>query len=191
MRRPLILAVILAAALILVLVSQARLRKAVEEGRLEEPVPGEAPERAQDQADLAKPDEMKAKEEEPQANEMKVSPKDQVIAALLETRETFRSQETVTKEAQENPHTTPPSIVNAASKLADLAALEHQYPEFQGDFQNFYLECARDEAVITVTRAQCLAKYFQSRQADSDERAKILQTMPPSVSRLYKEIDQG
>lgn len=189
MRRPLVLAVICGVALILVLVSQARLKKVVEEGRLQEPSSeGEGSPQDQKSA-LDKP--MDAQQEPLQPNEAKISTKDRVISALLETRQVLRSQETVTKEAQENPHTTPPSVINAASKLADLAALERQYPEFQGDFQTFYLECARDESMITVTRAQCLSEYFQSRQADDEEKEKILSTLPPSVTRLYKEIDQG
>ncbi len=197
MRRPLLLTVIVAVALILVFISQARLQKFVKEGQLsEEAVPPAANEASTASAsEQAEPSMQNAEQGPQEASAEKTteseSPKEKVMAALLETRNSFRTRENTAREVKADPHSTPPSIMNAASKLADLLELEQQYPQFKNDFQTFYVECAKDAKVITVTRVQCLEKYFLSRQATDEEKEQILKDMPPIVQRLYRELQQN
>jgi cytoskeletal protein RodZ len=221
MRRPLVLAVVLVVALVLVLVSQAKLKQAVEDAKTQEAANGSkqpddaaappprdnppsdseappsvptqqaaAPDASKEEAAaVSKP--IRPEPAEPLRTDPNQSPREQVMAALLETRQIFQNRDQVTDDTKKDPHRTSSAITTAAGRLADLAELALQNPDYQNDFNAFYLECIKDEKVITITRVQCLDRYVQATKPSADEKKALLAELPPVVTRLFSEIDRG
>ncbi|HYX35167.1 MAG TPA: hypothetical protein VE954_18885 [Oligoflexus sp.] len=85
-------------------------------------------------------------------------------------------------------HNVPKQTIQAAQQLGDIAELQLQHPELQLHFREFYLECARDEQVITVIRSQCLDYYMDLSKLDPGHKEEPLSSFPPEVVRLYEAL---
>ncbi|RZA11149.1 MAG: hypothetical protein EOP10_33555 [Proteobacteria bacterium] len=62
------------------------------------------------------------------------------------------------------------------------------HPEYKPEFQAFYLDCSKDETVITITRVQCLEKYVKSKNLSPEDETQVLSEVEPIVKKLYLEI---
>ncbi|RZA25050.1 MAG: hypothetical protein EOP10_08030 [Proteobacteria bacterium] len=190
MKRPLFLAVLLTTALAVVIFAKWKLDQAIKEGQFSsEPVDtAKTPaEEIPNTIDIGI-------EQDPNAttsaavHQATGSSKTDIMAALVSARQKFRSKAEVTSEAKKDPHSTPPTIIEAAETLGTLTSLEKQNPAYKPEFQAFYIECARDADVLTVTRVQCLENYVKSKGLDHAEVEKVLVDIDPTVKQLYREM---
>lgn len=182
MRRPLLLAVLLAIALFAVLFGKYKLDQSIKEGKFHTTPDSDHP-MAMDQA--VAPDSSQALPEAPSA------PADAhtaIMAALVEARQSFRQKDETKNEAGADPHRTPHSIVSSAEKLGQLITLEQAHPEYAPEFQAFYLECSKDSQVMTVTRVQCLERFIQSKKPSAEDETTLLAEVDPIVKKLYLEM---
>lgn len=85
-------------------------------------------------------------------------------------------------------HHTPQLLIQAASRLGQVIELEAKYPERKQEFREFYGDCSYDEAIPTVTRAQCLKLYISQISGTEKDQQRILDELPPAVVHLYQNL---
>ena len=186
MRRPAVLAVLLGIALFAVIYGKYRLDNLIKEGKLDS-----LPSAGKDQQNTI---DLGVQQDDPKSVLQEAPPHStgsthqDVVVALVEARQSFRSKEAVSSEAAADPHVTPNSIVKSAEKLGQLITLEQSHPEYKPEFQAFYLECSKDSLVITVTRVQCLEKYVKSKQLSEADEKQLLSETDQLVKKLYLDI---
>ncbi len=186
MRKPLLMSALLAGALVVVLFAKFRLDKAIKEGTL--PELGRKDEAFENSVDIGIEQDPKTLSKTDASHGSSGATKIDVMAALVEARQAFRKKDEVRNEASQDPHQTPPTIINAAEVLGNIFSLEKQNPAYKPEFQAFYLDCSKDAEVPTVTRVQCLVNYANSKTLTADEEEKLLSEVDPTVKQLYKEI---
>ncbi len=188
MRRPALLALLLAIALFSVLYGKYRLDQGIKEGRFNTETAPAADPGLPTTIDLGvEPDPGRPSAAELPPHSAGDSHTD-VMSALVEARQSFRLRDKVTREAAGDPHATPNSILKSAEKLGTLVTLEQAHPEYRPEFQAFYLDCSKDPLVITVTRVQCLEKFVQSKKPGPDDVKILLAGTDPVVAKLYLEM---
>ncbi|MES2746281.1 MAG: hypothetical protein V4655_12695 [Bdellovibrionota bacterium] len=190
MKRPLLLAVLLTTALAVVIFAKWKLDQAIKEGKFN----SESVETAATPADENPHTIDIGIEQDPSvtssapAHQATGSSKTDIMAALVVARQKFKTKAEATSEVKKDPHTTPPTIIEAAETLGTLTSLEKQNPAYKPEFQAFFIECAKDADVLTVTRVQCLESYVKSRELDPTEVEKVLVDIDPTVKQLYREM---
>jgi hypothetical protein len=189
MRRPALLAILLAVALFAVIYGKYRLDKSIKEGKFNSTEETTVDPDHPMTIDLGvEPDPNKPRPQDAPPHSTGAASHTDVMATLVEARQTFRQKDAVATDASKEPHNTPSAIIQSAEKLGQLITLEQNHPEYRPEFQAFYLECAKDAEVITITRVQCLEKYVQSKKPSPDEEAKVLNEVDPIVKKLYGEM---
>ncbi len=111
---------------------------------------------------------------------------DEISQRLEEGRVLLRQKGKMRAELIQNPHGTPPSIMQAAEFLGQIEEWEGQFPERKKEFQSYYQECFRDEETMSVTRVQCLKRYVRIAELKENDASRLLSELPSSVQRLYK-----
>jgi hypothetical protein len=96
----------------------------------------------------------------------------------------------IEKMKSEDVHETPKVTLDAAKRLGEIAELEAAHPEEAESFRDFYLECARDESTMTVTRAQCLDRYIKAAKLDAAAQKQFLADYPEEIVRLVEAIQR-
>ncbi|MBC7662107.1 MAG: hypothetical protein H7249_20620 [Chitinophagaceae bacterium] len=190
MRRPVFVGAMLLIALIAVIYGKIHLDSLIKEGRLETsiakvPVGDDYKQNTIDLGVQPDPNQTQLQDAPPHATG---SAHQDVMAALVEARQSFKNKEAVTSEAAADPHQTPNAVIHSAEKLGEIVTLEQAHPEYSPEFQAFYLECAKDPDVITVTRVQCVEKYVKSKKLNASEETQLLSEVDPVVKRLYLQI---
>lgn len=196
MRRPFLVAAFLAVALIAVLYAKWQLDTAIKEGKFAETDADTAEEGATGAGENDQPQTIDIGIAQDPAVEARGTmhhasegaSKTDVMATLAQARESFKSKPAVTDEATKDPHSTPPTIIQAAETLGKILTLEKQNPAYKPEFQAFYLECAELKDNLTVTRVQCLENYVKSRELNSSDEEALVSKMDPAVQQIYKEI---
>lgn len=189
MRRPALLATLLAVALFAVIYGKYRLDKSIKEGKFSSSEETTVDPDHPMTIDLGvEPDPRKPQPQDVAPHSAGGNSHIDVMGALVEARQAFRQKEAVAGEAAKDPHSTPSNIIQSAEKLGQLITLEQSHPEYRPEFQAFYLECSKDKEVITITRVQCLEKYVQSKKPNPEEEAKVLDEVDPIVKKLYGEM---
>ncbi len=107
---------------------------------------------------------------------------------LAAARKVLQKRAAVEKAKPEEVHHMPKATLDAAKRLGEIAELEAQHPEQAESFKEFYLECARDENTMTVTRAQCLNKYMKAAKLDAAAQKDFLTEYPEEVVRLVEAL---
>jgi hypothetical protein len=107
---------------------------------------------------------------------------------LANARKIMQQKAAIAKAKPEEVHHVPKQTLDAAKRLGEIAELEAQHPEQAESFREFYLECARDENTITVTRAQCLDKYMKASSMDAAAQKQFLQDFPEEIVRLVEAL---
>jgi hypothetical protein len=107
---------------------------------------------------------------------------------LAGARKILQQKSAIEKARPEDVHHTPKATLDAARRLGEIAELEAQHPEQAESFREFYLECARDEDTITVTRAQCLDKYMKASKLNAAEQKLFLSDYPDEIVRLVEAL---
>jgi hypothetical protein len=119
-------------------------------------------------------------------------PSDQVAATIKKNlagaRKLLQQKAVIEQSKSEDVHHTPKVTVDAARRLGEIAELEAQHPEQADTFREFYLECARDESTMTVTRAQCLDKYMKAAKLDAAAQKQFLAEFPEEIVRLVEAL---
>lgn len=107
---------------------------------------------------------------------------------LSTARKILQQRAAVEKAKPEEVHHMPKATLDAAKRLGEIAELEAKHPEQAESFKEFYLECARDENTMTVTRAQCLNKYMKAAKLDTAAQKNLLGDYPEEVVRLVEAL---
>lgn len=107
---------------------------------------------------------------------------------LAGARKLLQQKAAIEKMKSEDVHDTPKVTLDAAKRLGEIEELEAAHPEQAESFRDFYLECARDETAITVTRAQCLDRYFKSAKLDAAAQKQFLAEFPEDIARLVEAL---
>jgi hypothetical protein len=107
---------------------------------------------------------------------------------LSKARATMQKKAAITQASANEVHHMPRQTLDAARRLGEIAELEAQHPEQAESFREFYLECARDEQTITVTRAQCLDKYVKASSLETAALKELLQEFPEEIVRLFEAL---
>ncbi|MBC7532120.1 MAG: hypothetical protein H7318_11110 [Oligoflexus sp.] len=189
MRRPALLAVLLGIALLAVLFGKYKLDQSIKEGKFDSTASPVFDADHPMTIDLGvEPDPKKSLPLDQPPHGSAADSHTDVMAALVEARQSFRQKDAMRAEASADPHTTPNSIVKSAEKLGQIITLEQIHPEFKPEFQALYLECSKDSEVLTVTRVQCLEKYIQSKKPSADAENALLAEVDPVVKKLYLEM---
>jgi hypothetical protein len=119
-------------------------------------------------------------------------PSDEVAATIKKNlagaRKLLQQKAVIEQSKSEDVHHTPKVTVDAARRLGEIAELEAQHPEQAETFREFYLECARDESTMTVTRAQCLDKYIKAAKLDAAAQKQFLAEFPEEIVRLVEAL---
>lgn len=119
-------------------------------------------------------------------------PPDEVAASIKKNlagaRKLLQQKAAIEKAKSEDVHHTPKVTVDAARRLGEIAELEAAHPEQAESFREFYLECARDESTMTVTRAQCLDKYIKAAKLDAAAQKQFLADFPEEIVRLVEAL---
>jgi hypothetical protein len=191
MKRPLLLAGLLSAALIVVVLAKWKLDQAIKEKKFEsapESVQGSQTETSSspNTIDIGVQQEARLDSSAP-VHQAAGASKIDVMAALMSARQMFKSKAEATQEVQGNPHATPSSLIRAAETLGTLTSLEKSNPAYKPEFQSFYLDCIKDADVLTVTRVQCLENYVKSKELGPEDVEKLLTDVDPTVRQLYRE----
>jgi cytoskeletal protein RodZ len=129
---------------------------------------------------------------EPVQDESATVPSDEVAAKIKKNlagaRKLLQQKAAIEKAKSEEVHETPKVTVDAARRLGEIAELEAAHPEQAETFREFYLECARDESTMTVTRAQCLDKYIKAAKLDAAAQKQFLAEFPEEIVRLVEAL---
>ncbi|HET9236857.1 MAG TPA: hypothetical protein VFO10_06380 [Oligoflexus sp.] len=105
---------------------------------------------------------------------------------LAGAKKLLQQKAAIEKSKSEDVHHTPKVTVDAARRLGEIAELEAQHPEQAETFREFYLECARDDSTMTVTRAQCLDRYIKAAKLDAAAQKQFLAEFPEEIVRLVE-----
>jgi hypothetical protein len=108
--------------------------------------------------------------------------------SIQAARQSFRQKDAIAQAKPQDVHSMPKQTLDAAQQLATLAELEQQYPDQAALFRDFYLECSRDDKMITVIRAQCLNNYLKLANLDKSTETQLLSEFPPEIVRLYEAL---
>lgn len=111
-----------------------------------------------------------------------------VKSKLQEVKQQIQTNAELAEASAEYLHYTPKLILDAAAKLAEVIELESAHPELKSEFEVFYVNCAHDSAIITVTRAQCLKRFVDLAHPGSQEEQQLLSELPASVVHLYQSL---
>ncbi|RZA11150.1 MAG: hypothetical protein EOP10_33560 [Proteobacteria bacterium] len=135
MRRPLVLAVLLSVALFAVIYGKYRLDKMIQEGKMDATEASPPSGEQQNTIDIGV-------QADPGQESLAVAPPhgtgsahQDVMAALVDARQTFRNKETVTKEAAANPHTTPALSLNLQKSSDPSLPLKRCIPSISLSFR--------------------------------------------------------
>ncbi len=209
MRKEIVLALGLSLMLVGVLVTQSKLRESVKsEPEQSLPKSDETPTAAArsstltGEADIAANREVDPQVEQPSVviDESTSVPGQKAESARAPSAHTsiqssfqlartiFQQKEAIAKSSAEELHRTPKQTVAAAEQLGNIVELEEKYPGEAASFQDFYIECARDEKVITVIRSQCLDRYAKLAKLDKDQQGQLLRQFPPEIVRLFEAL---
>jgi hypothetical protein len=119
-------------------------------------------------------------------------PSDEVASKIKKNlagaRKLLQQKAAIEKMKTEDVHETPKVTVDAARRLGEIAELEAAHPEQAESFREFYLECARDESTMTVTRAQCLDRYIKAAKLDAAAQKQFLADYPEEIVRLVEAL---
>jgi hypothetical protein len=107
---------------------------------------------------------------------------------LAGARKLLQQKAAIEKSKSEDVHHTPKVTVDAARRLGEIAELEAEHPEQAESFREFYLECARDDSTMTVTRAQCLDRYIKAAKLDAVAQKQFLAEFPEEIVRLVEAL---
>ncbi len=113
---------------------------------------------------------------------------DDVKRALEVAAADTRKQAEATEQAAADPHATPAAILEGGARIGEVYEQELKHPELKAEFQKFYLDCAHDEATITVNRVQCLEHYMESEGLRGEKARALVSTMPEAVRRIYNRL---
>jgi hypothetical protein len=149
---------------------------------LETPSPGRSEEAVTPAAESADagPEESVSEPSEDVASRIKKN--------LAGARKLLQQKAAIEKMKSEEVHDTPKVTLDAARRLGEIAELEAAHPEQAESFRDFYLECARDESTMTVTRAQCLDKYIKAAKLDAAAQKQFLAEFPEEIVRLVEAL---
>ena len=149
---------------------------------LETPAPGRSEESAAPAAETADagPDEAVNEPSEEVASKIKQN--------LSGARKLLQQKAAIQKMNSEEVHDTPKVTLDAAKRLGEIAELEAAHPEQAESFRDFYLECARDDSTMTVTRAQCLDRYIKAAKLDAAAQKQFLAEYPEEILRLVEAL---
>lgn len=186
MRRPMLLAVLLSVALGIVIFAKVKLDESIKEGKFDS-APASMTEDMPNTIDIGVQQDPTAMDSSA-VHHGSGSSRIDIMAALVEARQSFKTKAEAKSEATQDPHSTPPVIIRSAETLGRLMTLEKQNPAYKPEFQAFYAECAKDSDVLTVTRVQCLENYAKSKEISADEEQKLLAEVEPIVKQLYLEL---
>lgn len=187
MRKPLLLTAFLAVALVIVIVAKLKLDTAIKEGKFADQ-PGDNPLANTIDIGVQEDTQNPASSAPAPVHQAAGTSKIDVMAALVKARQSFKAKNEASEEARKDPHTTPGVIIQAAETLGNLLTLEQQNPAYKPEFQAFYIDCAKDAEIITVTRVQCLENYVKSKDLSGAEEDKVVAEVDPTVQSLYKEL---
>ncbi len=149
--------------------------------------PAEAPKTASVPTDTVVADESNASNEET-SGEGSEALNAEIKQNLAAARKVLQQRAVVEKAKPEEVHHMPKATLDAAKRLGEIAELEAQHPEQAESFKEFYLECARDENTMTVTRAQCLNKYMKAAKVNGSAQKDFLADYPEEVVRLVEAL---
>lgn len=107
---------------------------------------------------------------------------------LAGARKILQQKAVIEKSRSEDLHHMPKVTLDAARRLGEIAELEAAHPEQAESFREFYLECARDDRTMTVTRAQCLDRYLKASKLDAAAQKQLLAEFPESIVRLVEAL---
>jgi hypothetical protein len=149
---------------------------------LETPAPGRSEEAVAPAAETADavPEESVSEPSEEVASKIKKN--------LAGARKLLQQKAAIEKMKSEEVHETPKVTLDAAKRLGEIAELEAAHPEQAESFRDFYLECARDESTMTVTRAQCLDRYIKAAKLDAAAQRQFLADYPEEIVRLVEAL---
>lgn len=186
MRRPMLLAVLLSVALVVVIFAKMKLDESIKAGKFAESS-RPAPDDKLYTVDIGV-EQDSALSEASAAHQGAGSSKIDVMAALLEARQSFKAKAEASVEATKDPHATPSVIIRSAETLGRIVTLEKQNPAYKPEFRAFYVDCAKDSAVLTVTRVQCLENYARIQALSAAEEQALLAEVDPIVKQLFLEM---
>lgn len=107
---------------------------------------------------------------------------------LAGARKLLQQKAAIEKMKSDEVHDMPKVTLDAAKRLGEIAELEAAHPEQAETFRDFYLECARDERTMTVTRAQCLDRYIKAAKLDATAQKQFLAEFPEEIVRLVEAL---
>lgn len=111
-----------------------------------------------------------------------------IIEKKLEaSKPILQEKELLKRELAIDPHGTPAALMQAGQALGEISELEAKYPERKEEFVRYYKECFESEKTMTVTRVQCLRRYFKSAGVPETEVQSVIAGLPAPVQRLYKK----